>query len=80
MTMSISALVLACLTFVGASGQTGSLQSFSEHFVEANGIRLHYLDWGGQGEPLVFLTGSRHLRQVSTIWLLAFAAASVCTG
>ena len=55
--MSISALMLACLTFVGASGQTESIHSFSEHFVEANGIRLHYLDWGGQGEPLVFLTG-----------------------
>jgi non-heme chloroperoxidase len=26
-------------------------------FVEVNGIRLHYLDWGGQGPVLVFLTG-----------------------
>ena len=26
-------------------------------FVQANGVRLHYLDWGGTGEPLVFLTG-----------------------
>lgn len=29
----------------------------TEHFVEANGIRVHYLDWGGEGEPLVMLTG-----------------------
>ena len=26
-------------------------------FVQANGIRLHYLDWGGSGQPLVCLTG-----------------------
>jgi pimeloyl-ACP methyl ester carboxylesterase len=26
-------------------------------FVHANGIRLHYLDWGGNGRTLIFLTG-----------------------
>ena len=26
-------------------------------FVDVNGIRLHYLDWGGDGETLIFLTG-----------------------
>ena len=26
-------------------------------FVTANGIRLHYLDWGGKGETLLFLHG-----------------------
>ncbi|MEW5938434.1 MAG: alpha/beta hydrolase [Chloroflexota bacterium] len=26
-------------------------------FVTANGIRLHFLDWGGDGTPLLFLTG-----------------------
>ena len=26
-------------------------------FVRVNGIRLHYLDWGGDGPPLLFLTG-----------------------
>ena len=26
-------------------------------FVNVNGIRLHYLDWGGTGETLLFLTG-----------------------
>jgi pimeloyl-ACP methyl ester carboxylesterase len=33
-------------------------------FVNVNGIRLHYLDWGGEGEALIFLTGmgcSAHL-------------------
>ena len=55
--MTMSAFILACLTLAGVSGQTESSRSFSEHFVEANGVRLHYLDWGGQGEPVVFLTG-----------------------
>ena len=26
-------------------------------FVQVNGIKLHYLDWGGKGEALIFLTG-----------------------
>jgi pimeloyl-ACP methyl ester carboxylesterase len=26
-------------------------------FVNSNGIRLHYLDWGGKGPALIFLTG-----------------------
>ncbi len=26
-------------------------------FVEANGVRLHHLDWGGKGSALVFLAG-----------------------
>jgi pimeloyl-ACP methyl ester carboxylesterase len=26
-------------------------------FVTVNGIRLHYLDWGGEGSTLIFLTG-----------------------
>ena len=26
-------------------------------FVSANGIRLHFLDWGGTGPALIFLTG-----------------------
>ena len=27
------------------------------NFVNVNGIRLHYLDWGGEGETLLFLPG-----------------------
>lgn len=26
-------------------------------FVTANGIRLHYLDWGGNGDTILFLPG-----------------------
>ena len=49
--------LLAWLALAAVFGVTESSRSFSEHFVEANGIRLHYLDWGGQGGPVVFLTG-----------------------
>src|SRR5512136_929749 len=31
--------------------------SYTSGYVNANGIRLHYLDWGGSGPVLLFLTG-----------------------
>jgi pimeloyl-ACP methyl ester carboxylesterase len=31
--------------------------SLKSGFVQVNGIRLHYLDWGGKGPALIFLTG-----------------------
>lgn len=31
--------------------------SHKSDFVNVNGIRLHYLDWGGTGPALIFLTG-----------------------
>jgi pimeloyl-ACP methyl ester carboxylesterase len=31
--------------------------SYKSSFVNVNGIRLHYLDWGGTGPTLIFLTG-----------------------
>jgi len=30
---------------------------YKSDFVNVNGIRLHYLDWGGEGETLLFLPG-----------------------
>ena len=73
----MSACMLAGLALAGVSGQTES--SRSSTFVEADGIGLHYLDWRGQGEPVVFLQASAHPRQLSTTGPLAFATASVCT-
>lgn len=29
--------------------------TYTEHELQANGIRLHYLDWGGAGPPLLFM-------------------------
>jgi non-heme chloroperoxidase len=34
-----------------------NLSNPKSDFVTANGIRLHYLDWGGAGPTLIFLTG-----------------------
>ncbi|HKI54902.1 MAG TPA: alpha/beta hydrolase [Anaerolineales bacterium] len=33
------------------------LSNPKSNFVHVNGIRLHYLDWGGNGPTLIFLTG-----------------------
>ncbi len=27
------------------------------NFVQVNGIQLHYLDWGGKGDVMLFLAG-----------------------
>ncbi len=40
------------------------MSPYKSRFVHVNGICLHYLDWGGSGETLLFLTGmgySAHL-------------------
>lgn len=34
-----------------------TLPGHKSDFVSVNGIRLHYLDWGGKGSTLIFLTG-----------------------
>lgn len=34
-----------------------NLPNHKSDFVSVNGIRLHYLDWGGKGSTLIFLTG-----------------------
>ena len=33
------------------------ISSFKSEFANVNGIRLHHLDWGGNGTALLFLTG-----------------------
>jgi pimeloyl-ACP methyl ester carboxylesterase len=34
-----------------------NVSNHKSDFVHINGIRLHYLDWGGNGPTLIFLTG-----------------------
>lgn len=34
-----------------------NMSNLKSDFVHINGIRLHYLDWGGRGPALIFLTG-----------------------
>ena len=48
------AIVAAFALSVMCGQNTSPLQN---GLVQANGIRIHYLDWGGGGEPLVLLTG-----------------------
>jgi pimeloyl-ACP methyl ester carboxylesterase len=37
--------------------QNMNLQDHRSSFISVNGIRLHYLDWGGSGPTLIFLAG-----------------------
>jgi pimeloyl-ACP methyl ester carboxylesterase len=59
-------LVICLVLLVGCKQQSlgpavsDSWVDHSPHkqgFVTANGVKLEYLDWGGTGEPLVFLAG-----------------------
>lgn len=34
-----------------------NIENTKSNFASVNGIRLHYLDWGGTGQALIFLTG-----------------------
>jgi hypothetical protein len=44
-------LVLAALMLAAPA------QAAQDGFVSVNGLRLHYVDWGGRGPTLLFLTG-----------------------
>src|SRR5688572_26069595 len=47
-------------TLFGASSLATEWVDKSPHkaeFIRANGVRLHFLDWGGDGETLLFLHG-----------------------
>lgn len=53
---------LGCLATLALPNGTGlraqaDTSPHTEHFLELEGVTLHYLDWGGKGEPLLFLTG-----------------------
>ena len=41
-------------------------------FVTANGIKLHYLDWGGSGDPILFLPGFNDSAHVYNQFALRF--------
>ena len=45
------------LLFGFHKGENMDKSPHKSDFVSVNGIRLHYLDWGGSGEPLLFLPG-----------------------
>src|SRR4051812_26268023 len=49
-------LVIWAVISLGASLSQPADQPPPDQFVEVGGVRLHYLDWGGSGSPLLFLT------------------------
>lgn len=51
----VLALALQILTIAAALQSPGVGASPRAGFVEVQGVRLQYLDWGGQGEPLVLV-------------------------
>jgi pimeloyl-ACP methyl ester carboxylesterase len=53
-------LALALRCTVAAAPATDTWRDVSPHrsaVIQANGIRLHYLDWGGTGDAMLFLAG-----------------------
>ena len=32
-------------------------ETYTEHFIQGETVKLHYLDWGGPGEPLILIHG-----------------------
>jgi pimeloyl-ACP methyl ester carboxylesterase len=57
MKMSILAAAVFALLFANATSRASSFQSAKDRFVIANGVKLHYVDWGGSGETILFLPG-----------------------
>jgi pimeloyl-ACP methyl ester carboxylesterase len=53
----IAVVILLTLTALGGQSPEPDKTPHTEHHLDANGARLHYLDYGGSGEPLVLLTG-----------------------
>lgn len=61
--MRVRFAVLAALVVSAAAAQSPAIAPAPNPppagFVSVNGVRLHYLDWGGRGDTILFLTGFR---------------------
>jgi pimeloyl-ACP methyl ester carboxylesterase len=54
----VSALSIFGLLLGASSLASGANAPVARNgFITANGIKLHYIDWGGRGETILFLTG-----------------------
>lgn len=56
-TMRYAVLVLALFCTCEVRAAASPLPGPKAGFVTANGIKLHYLDWGGSGDTILFLPG-----------------------
>ena len=54
--ISWAAVGLAVVLVIPARGH-GAQPALIDRFAAVNGVKLHFVDWGGTGEPLLFLTG-----------------------
>ncbi len=60
MKIKIVSFLLLTVLCVAVNAQTENpkdLPSLKSDFVTANGVKLHYLDWGGKGETVLFISG-----------------------
>ncbi len=60
MTNRLKASLFLLLLSLSVSGQTNKPKEtpqYTSGFVTANRIKLHYLDWGGTGETVLFISG-----------------------
>lgn len=53
---SWSIIGVAVVLALVARGQASQVV-FTDKFAVVNGVKLHFVDWGGTGEPILFLTG-----------------------
>jgi non-heme chloroperoxidase len=49
-------LSLVIVAALASSSGAAAPPPSTDAFVTVNGVRLHYIDWGGNGRPLLFLT------------------------
>ena len=54
---AVGAFIVSALWSVSAIQSPPATTRGDDHFVAVNGSRLHYVDWGGAGEPMLFLVG-----------------------
>jgi pimeloyl-ACP methyl ester carboxylesterase len=55
------AWTLTCIAIVIAVHLVAAQSGLPDKFITVNGLRLHYLDWGGSGPPLILVHGlDRH--------------------
>ena len=67
---AVSIVALLCISEVRPAASP--LPAPKTGFVTANGIKLHYLDWGGSGDPILFLPGFNDSAHVYNQFALRF--------
>ena len=61
--MKSAAAILAIVSVTQSLAAASPLPA-KDTFVRANGVQLHYVDWGGSGDTILFLTGFRDTAHV----------------